>query len=861
MSLLYQLILDVLHTPPDRCEDKAVTKGETKNDSDISIAEESSSMNSTTTLLHSLQSTTSLMNNLIRLLLRSTLLLLQEAIGTTDNRNSASNYDPFNCFHQAPFDRNDSIVRQYSVSNLRYDLMMPISVVENTENTENISVVNQLLAHMINTTTNGVNVVMNYVLNWILTEENEDHPPIEENCTFLFLLDHLMHVIETTASTSSNSNNQYIVQAHLFQYIAMKGASVLQQKYSHILVDLLCINNETRTEWEGDECTATALYHLCTQWCTSVDTSIEKSIEKRTSMFNISMIRFIAYTRQNGFFSKWYEERIRKFDVVSERLLIERCCNTEELCVYLRDVITTRVVTQRKKMQLLLGTHQLNLLVLLQDHNYFIYSYALNYLSKELSSPELLSPEVLSTELYYRKNCLSSLYLIMMKAVLSKEKLNNAEYTPLDRESEAHNYTQVVKDVEQLIRNSLTINATNDVTTDGTKMPWLVQTMIEHILLSHQIDTAMEKAEIDIGSALFSKQECLFFHDCERSVYESMIHLTENENVLNQCLQAIMKILQKIIFEKHGTKLLRILKKNLELKLIETDGNDTNVDTVNTVDTVDIIPIYQQIWKWLSSLEYMIQIYADDEEDGDEEEDDDCILSAVFAFDHRPSFQLLQYLIFQGSVHIQSSIQTQQNEEQKNSNKTVGNEKMKIWGSAASNINIQLSPWQPNDAAGVPINTLPEYFSTASLADQGIHILPGGSRFGPYELRPPNNTYNTYVVEDFLVTEGKWYWEVTIVDPSPCPQLGVVAYNANLIKDKNGVGDDARGWGFDGTRQTTWDAGSSTTGRKWKLGKGMDNKWYKNDVIGFALNVKKGSLKLSKNGQEYPGMSYQYRYR
>jgi len=171
------------------------------------------------------------------------------------------------------------------------------------------------------------------------------------------------------------------------------------------------------------------------------------------------------------------------------------------------------------------------------------------------------------------------------------------------------------------------------------------------------------------------------------------------------------------------------------------------------------------------------------------------------------------------------------------------------WGSA-SHIDIQLSTWQPNDAGGTPINNLPEYSSIATLADQGIATCFGGGPYGPYQLRPPNRSFNTYVVEDFLVTEGKWYWEVTIVEPSPCPQLGVVASNANLVKDMNGVGDDPRGWGVDGTRRTTWDAGSS---RRWNNNPQFESRWNEGDVIGFALDVTEGSMKISKNGQEYPG--------
>lgn len=93
----------------------------------------------------------------------------------------------------------------------------------------------------------------------------------------------------------------------------------------------------------------------------------------------------------------------------------------------------------------------------------------------------------------------------------------------------------------------------------------------------------------------------------------------------------------------------------------------------------------------------------------------------------------------------------------------------------------------PLSVSGALLSALKEYHPNATMADQGI---TAASPYGPYLLRPPENSYNTYVVEDLFVSTGKWYWEIEIITKSQCPQIGVVARGVKVVKDSTGVGKE-----------------------------------------------------------------------
>jgi hypothetical protein len=63
-------------------------------------------------------------------------------------------------------------------------------------------------------------------------------------------------------------------------------------------------------------------------------------------------------------------------------------------------------------------------------------------------------------------------------------------------------------------------------------------------------------------------------------------------------------------------------------------------------------------------------------------------------------------------------------------------------------------------------------------------------------------------------------------------------------------GDGPKGWGFDGARKKTWNGDS--TGFNWPAQSQTDLGWNIGDVVGLALDVDHGTLRMFKNGKEYP---------
>ncbi len=110
-------------------------------------------------------------------------------------------------------------------------------------------------------------------------------------------------------------------------------------------------------------------------------------------------------------------------------------------------------------------------------------------------------------------------------------------------------------------------------------------------------------------------------------------------------------------------------------------------------------------------------------------------------------------------------------------------------------------------------------------------------------LAPTETSFSTCWPSGMLLTEGKWYFEVTIRKLGGAPQFGVSSLRHMPDGSGKGCGDDRHSWGVDGKRQKVWhDARNQTTdlpGFIWKEG----------DVVGFAVDIRKAGTVGAGQGE------------
>lgn len=94
---------------------------------------------------------------------------------------------------------------------------------------------------------------------------------------------------------------------------------------------------------------------------------------------------------------------------------------------------------------------------------------------------------------------------------------------------------------------------------------------------------------------------------------------------------------------------------------------------------------------------------------------------------------------------------------------------------------------------------------------------------------------------DIRATSGVLYYEIAVEASEGIPQFGFAldCFERQDGYTGEGVGDDNTSWGADGVRNLLWHGAETTP---WQ------SSWAVGDVVGFAANIDKGAIAVSKNG-------------
>jgi len=107
---------------------------------------------------------------------------------------------------------------------------------------------------------------------------------------------------------------------------------------------------------------------------------------------------------------------------------------------------------------------------------------------------------------------------------------------------------------------------------------------------------------------------------------------------------------------------------------------------------------------------------------------------------------------------------------------------------------------------------------------------------------PSQEMWLTFGAVTLKKNTGKYYHEIKLDDLCENPQLGWLTDEfAPGDYNNDGVGDDPFGWGVDGVRFKQWHNGMEDA--KWP------RLWRRGDVIGFAIDIDKGKMNFTINGE------------
>ncbi|CAE7234139.1 ANKRD17 [Symbiodinium sp. CCMP2456] len=134
---------------------------------------------------------------------------------------------------------------------------------------------------------------------------------------------------------------------------------------------------------------------------------------------------------------------------------------------------------------------------------------------------------------------------------------------------------------------------------------------------------------------------------------------------------------------------------------------------------------------------------------------------------------------------------------------------------------------------------------------QGRPSLLGLRGIRPVEIEEDASIglWLTAGAKDAARSSGKFYHEVQLFTETGCPQFGWLSTGFEEgPHDGNGVGDDEHGYAFDGDRLLNWKAG-----RKQKV---QVERWKVGDILGFAIDLDAGAMRLSHQGKWHSGEGY-----
>jgi len=104
--------------------------------------------------------------------------------------------------------------------------------------------------------------------------------------------------------------------------------------------------------------------------------------------------------------------------------------------------------------------------------------------------------------------------------------------------------------------------------------------------------------------------------------------------------------------------------------------------------------------------------------------------------------------------------------------------------------------------------------------------------------------FSTVGAPDLFADSGIVYYELEILEDKGCTQFGFALKDGieQTYKDcSEGVGDDSLSWGLDGFRSIKWH-GDDGDEEVW------EGKWAGGNIIGFAVNIEKGMIAASRDG-------------
>ena len=172
--------------------------------------------------------------------------------------------------------------------------------------------------------------------------------------------------------------------------------------------------------------------------------------------------------------------------------------------------------------------------------------------------------------------------------------------------------------------------------------------------------------------------------------------------------------------------------------------------------------------------------------------------------------------------------------------------------SGAQELNVEkLCDWSP-------------FSSTATVSPVKATSVISRSNFNDdsvWELKPPKDRYKeakhaaykssfpTVFLDGVLLTQGKWYYEVTCKCKNVAVQLGWSDLDSLQSNDGGlGIGDDKHSWAIDGDRRCLWHVAKIMYGKEWKIG----------DVCGIACSLDVGAkyISFSLNGEWFEPVAF-----